>query len=269
MILNIDTSNNTYSVEILDNNQDIDSVTPEKIKSIPSNNDNKYVLQEISERNIARELVTLYKNTILGYTKYFYENHLEEAYRKSNFASIDSFNKYIEKNRKKINKLNIEKYKIMKGKDTLIYSLIDSDGEEIFIEYYSVLDYKVYYNSYTTNIEPLERNYEKSNDNEKVKTQITKIKQMFNNKDYAAVYSKLNKEFKENNYPTVSSLEEYLKANIYENNEIEALNISEQEGYFICKCVLSNKQKEGEEKVFNIIIRLIDYSNFEISFSFK
>ena len=269
LILNIDLNNATYSIELLNNQQDIDKIKPQQINSIPKKDINTYENIAITEKEVIKEIVKLYKRTILGYPELFYNNYLNKEYSKNKFKNVNDFKKYIDKNKILIQQLNVEKYKIINNNNSKLYSLIDQYGNAFVIEYNSIIDYKIFLDNYTVDLDIFKENYEKADDSTKISMQIGKIKQMLNLKDYESIYSRLNTTFRNNNYKSVSELEKVLKENTYENNSIEIEESNEKDGYYVCECNIKNKQNETEEKKAIIVIKLIDSINFEFSFSFE
>lgn len=267
MILNLDITNNTFSVEILNNQQDINKIKPDKINSIEKRDINTYDNAKNTEQEIIKEILKQYKRTILGYPEIFYNNYLNKEYSNKKFANLNEFKSYIEKNRSLIQQINVEKYKLISNNKNKAYSLIDQYGNIFIIEYNSIIDYKIYLDNYTVELDTFKENYEKSEDNTKIAIQIGKFKQMLNSKDYNAIYGKLNTTFKNNNYSTVAKLESYLAKNIYDINTIIIEDYSKNEDYYICKCILQNQKNTKEQKNMTIVIKLIDSNNFEMSFS--
>lgn len=270
-ILNMDTTNNTYSIEILNVNQNINNVIPDKLNEIQKNDYNTYQYTQLTETNIINEISAMYKKTVLGYPELFYNNYLNTDYRKNRFNNLEEFKKYVESNKDIIKKINIKKYKkISNDNGSTTYILEDQYENTIIVEYKSIVDYKVYLDTYTVELDTFKEEYNNSkNDESKLSLQLGKITQMLNNKDYNAIYNKLNETFRNNNFTNVSKLEEYLKNNIYNINSLVISECEENDDYYVCKATIINQENTNESKDINLIIKLIDSNNFEMSFSFE
>lgn len=272
LIVNVDTTNDTYSVEIIKNYSTINSITPTKLDKIEKNNNNTCSFITFNhEKTTIEEITSLYKKTALGYPELFYNSYLNTNYKNNRFKNLEDFKKYIENNKDIIKKINIKKYKkINNDNGSSTYILEDQYENIIIVEYKSIVDYKVYLDKYTVELDIFKEEYNNSKDDEsKLSIQLGKITQMLNNKDYNAIYNKLNETFRNNNFTNVPSLEEYLKNNIYNINSVVISDYEKNDDYYVCKATIINQENTNESKDINLIIKLIDSNNFEMSFSFE
>lgn len=215
------------------------------------------------DREVANRLFSQWKDYRI-YNKSKAYDKLNTQYKNNKFNTLQKFESYLS-TQKYIPIIN--EYRVYSTQNYTDYICTDQyNNYYIFRQQGGVMRYSVFLDNYTVELDTFKKNYKEANDETKVAIQIGKFKQMLNSKDYNAIYNKLNKTFKQNNYSTVAKLENYLKTNTYEVNTIEIDDIQENEDYYVCKCTLQN-QKNKEEKTINIIIKLIDSNNFEISFS--
>ena len=233
------------------------------------NSENKFTY-EIPIKEL--QVVTEYFDNYFDLLKY----HKEESYNKLNlnyankrFVSKEDFYKYLEENSRLINMAKLDEYRVISYKDYKDYICTDQYGNYyIFRQQNGVMNYSVFLDSYSVELESIKGMYNEANDNTKVSIQINKVKEMLNLKDYTSIYNKLNKTFRNNNFNNVSELEAYLKTRMYNINYIEINNITINDDYFVCECTLKNQENNSENKSMTIIIKLIDANNFEMSFSF-
>lgn len=269
LILNIDTSQATYSIEILKNDQNINSIAPTKLEKIDKNDMNEFEYLQITEENIINELTDVFKKAVLGYPEVFYNQFLAEDYKQAKFTNVNDFKEYVARNKDLIGQINIKEYIKEDNGNTTQYILVDQYQNRYIINYKSLVNYKTYLDYYTTEINTFKKSYEEAENEAKVGIQINKMNQMLNMKDYNAIYKKLNATFRSNHYSTVSQLAEYLQKNSYEINTIELDEREENGDYYICQCILKNQKNEQEEKNMTIMIKLIDDNNFEMSFNIQ
>lgn len=269
LILNLDTANKTYSIEVLNKQDDINKITPKKIDSIQEKTINTYNIDIINDEDIIKEIVKLYKRTILGYPELFYKNYLQNEYKNTKFQNINDFKSYIEKNKLAIQQFDVNKYKIINDNNSKSYSLLDKYENNLIIEYNSIINYKVLLDSYTLDLDNVKENYDKGDDSVKVGIQVGKFKQMLNSKDYDSIYSHLNEKFKNDNFKSVSDLKNYLNNNVYAINSIEIQETSQKDDYYVCNGIIKNQQNQNEQKSIVIAIKLIGSNKFELSFSIK
>ena len=251
-----------YPYEYIINN-DINKIN---INKIEDNVHNSFKYTDINESTIIRNVFSDYiyyvqKNINKAYNK------LDLEYRQKRFGNVENFKSYVNKNLKEIGLSSIEKYKKIEYDNYTLYDCVDKNGKHYILKNTEGMEYTVFLDTYTIELNTFKEEYDEANEATKITIQVEKLNQMLNTKDYSAIYNKLNKTFKQNNYSSVSKLEKYLESNIYEINTINIEDYAQQEDYYICKCTLINQKNNQEAKEMNIIIKLIDSNNFELSFS--
>lgn len=196
---------------------------------------------------------------------------LNKGYAKERFNTQEKFNQYIENNKSNIALMKINKYKVYNSDNYTDYICTDQyNNYYIFRQQDGIMRYTVFLDTYTIELDTFKEEYNNSKDDEsKLSIQLGKITQMLNNKDYNAIYNKLNETFRNNNFTNVSSLEEYLKNNIYNINSVVISDYEKTDDYYVCKATIQNQKNTNESKDMNLIIKLIDSNNFEMSFSFN
>lgn len=269
LILNIDTKNVTYSIEILNTKQNLNTIKPKQIKEIEIKSSNEFTYMQLTDENIIQTIRDVYIGTVIGYPEIFYNNYLAEDYKKAKFSNVAEFKDYISKNTNRIKETAILKCNKTENEQETTYILEDKYGNNYILKYNSINKYKMYLDSYTVDLDVFKENYEKASDEEKVSLNVGKFKQMLNTKDYNTIYNKLNETFRKNNFSTVSKLEEYLKKNTYEINSIKVENKNQQNDYYVCECTLVDQTNTEQTKKMTIMIKLLDNNNFSMSFSIK
>lgn len=278
-----------YNIMIeVDNNQSVYSIYPSQYlkdkgydklvqgnqinytaNNIIKNKDNEFMHTLKDDLEMAKEYFNNYTE-MLAYYKQDSYNKLNFQYMKEKFGSEQNFYNYLDEIKYIIYTMQINKYKVYHTKYYTDYVCTDQyENHYIFRQKNGIMDYTVFMDSYTVDLDTYKENYNNGNEVDKVKMQIEKFNQMLNTKDYNAIYNKLNSVFKQNNFNNVSNLKEYLQKNSYEINDIEIDDSYLNEDYYICECTLRNSKNTNEDKKINIIIKLIDYNNFEMSFSFE
>lgn len=234
-----------------------------KISSL-SENASKFLYQEKTDKELANELFNDWNEKII-YDRLEAYNKLNSEYKNQKFNNYNKFDNYLS-NLGYIPQIN--QYRVYSGSDYTDYICTDQyNNYYIFRQQGGIMRYTVFLDNYTVELDSFKENYEKADDSTKVAIQIGKFKQMLNSKDYNAIYEKLNSTFRNNNFPKVSDLESYIKKNVYTQNSIEIGKEEEKDGYYACECTLINLKNSDEKKNINIMIKLIDSNNFEISFS--
>lgn len=239
------------------------------VEVMTNNKDNKYQRITKTDKEVAEIYFNDYKELLNNYPNEAYSK-LNAEYAKKRFNTQESFNKYILESKSMINFANIAKYTAVSKNNYTDYICTDQyNNYYIFRQQNGIMRYSVFLDSYTIELETFKTAYEEGDANSKISSQIDKFRQMINMRDYNAIYSKLNAVFKQNNFNDVQSLKEYLQNTVYEINDIEIDDSYLNEDYYICECTLRNSKNTNEDKKINIIIKLINYNDFEISFNFE
>lgn len=267
LILNIDTKNVTYSIEILNTKQNLNTIKPKQIKEIEIKSSNKFTYMQLTDENIIQTIRDVYIGTVIGYPEIFYNNYLAEDYKKAKFSNVAEFKDYISKNTNRIKETAILKYKKTEDDQETTYILEDEYENNYIIKYNSINRYKMYLDIYTIPLKEAKENYQKGSDMEKINININNFKQMLNTRDYNSIYDKLDSTFKSNNFINVQKLEEYLEKNTYKINNINIDEKSQQDNYYVCIGTLINMKDNSQTKKITIMIKLLDNDNYSISFN--
>lgn len=238
-------------------------------EKIEKNQGNSYIPVQKSDMEMANKYFNSFKQRLIYDSDLAYET-LNNEYIVNRFGTKEKFKKYLEENKYLIAIMQLDLYIVKRYDNYTDYICKDKyDNYYIFRQKDGIMRYTAFLDSYTVELDYFKELYDNCNINDKVGLQVNKFKQMINSKDYNSIYNKLNAAFKNNNFANVSELETYLKNNMYDINDIRIPDIKEYEDYYICTCILVNFQDKNESKNMNIIIKLIDSNNFEMSFSIE
>ncbi len=266
-IVNFDIINTTFSIEpLLNNTTEIDNieVTETTQTEIEKNENNVFTYEKTSQENIVKKYIETFKKIILAKPDIAY-NLLDEEYRKARFASLEEFEEYVNSSRDIIFSTRPEKYLVEKVDGNTIYTCVDQNKKYyIFIED-AYMDYKVILDNYTLEDEEDIEKYNAMSSQNKVSANIQKIIEAINNKDYKYVYNKLNEQYKNNKFPNIEQLKNYINENFYNVNILGNGSIDINGDVYIVKVQISNGQNETKE--VSILVRLLEGTDFEISFA--
>lgn len=276
ILIEIDEEEATYAIYpdqyIKDKEYDklkIGSTINYDVNKIIRNDNNEFMYDTESDKKIANSYFSNYSELLEYYPEEAY-NRLDSEYKNARYKSLEAFKEYVSKISYTIYTMNINKYKVHKTDNYTDYLCTDQyNNYYIFREKDGIMNYTVFLDSYTVDLDVFKENYEKASDEEKVSLNVGKFKQMLNTKDYNTIYNKLNETFRKNNFSTVSKLEEYLKKNTYEINSIKVENKNQQNDYYVCECTLVDQTNTEQTKKMTIMIKLLDNNNFSMSFSIK
>ncbi len=273
VIVKIDSLNRTFSIIPQDfvekNYNDLqigDNIDIEIPENIEENTNNQYIYRPISDETYITDLINQHKLECLYETELVY-NRLDEEYRSKRFETLDKFQKYIKDNQEKYKFIKIQKYKKNISDDYTEYICVDSNGNNYIFRESSVMKYTLLLDTYTIDLSEFIEKYDNGTDKTKVELNIGKIVEAVNNKDYEYIYNQLDEEFKNNNFKTKDILENYIKSNFYDKNNINIDKYEKQNDIYIYDLTLKNAKNELQTKSLKIVLKLEENRNFVMSFS--
>lgn len=266
-IVSIDSNNATYNIYPLDKEEieslDDVSITKE-INPIEKNDNNSFIIINTGYNELLVKYIKYYQNLVNKDAEKAYDL-LDEEYKEKRFGSIDNFIEYINLKQNTLEDITVQKYSTSTKEDYEEYTIVDTNNNYYIIEEYSVMDFKMKLDTYTIESQENIESYNTLTDTNKVSANIRKIIEAINNKDYNYVYNKLNEEYKNNRFPNISEFINYINHNFYDVNLIGSGTASLEANVYVSKIQITSNQ--SEVKQVTILIRLLEGTDFEISFS--
>lgn len=210
-----------------------------------------------------------YKTYALTNPKQAYEL-LNKEYREKRFKDLDEYKLYISNNKEKIASDNLEKYQIAVDDEKTRYICLGKyENYYIFCEN-SVMDYSIILDTYTIDQPEFIEKYDEANEKGKCILNIEKVKQALNSGDYKYIYGKLNEQFKNKNYSTLSAFENYMKSNLNKYNKIEYKEFKNEGETYIYNVELTDLLGKTDKTInMQILMQLKEDRDFVMSFSIK
>lgn len=263
-------------------------------RTIEQNEYNNIEFKNYDNSDIAKMYFDDYLKQMISNPEVAY-SLLDKQYREAKFGEYNEFVKYINSNKEKFEltykletldnndfenysdyldfktqnaNLGIKKYSIESYNEYVQYICQDAEGKNYIFSVQYPMEYTVMLDTYTTGTPYFKSKYNQTTDQNKAKMNLEKIQEALNNKDYKYIYNKLNQSFKANNFAKEAQLEEYIKNNFFEKNEITYNTVEQQGEAWLFNAKLSNAQGK-EQKGINLVIKLKEETDFEMSFSFK
>lgn len=270
IIVNLDRSQQTFSIEPLISSTytSIDDINIEYDDSqIQKNENNKYIIKEMTNEETAKEYFILYKRMLQAKPDVIY-NCLEEDYKKKRFENIDDFKSYVEKNKEEISKLQIQKYMVNYDENYTEFVCMDQYQNIYVFDEITPMNLEIKMDNYTIISDEFKEKYDQAKDEEKVVLNIDKWIQMINSRDYKSAYEVLNETFRNNNWGSEEEFESYMKEKFPLHYKVEYGNGSENNGIYTQEITLSDVTGEKYTKTSkDIIMQLKDNYEFEMSFN--
>ena len=297
--MNTDFTNKTFSIMPIkeqEYNKLLNTIIEDKYgeeKQIDINNFNKIIYENISEEQMAENLIQDYVTNALYYLEDSY-NSLDEEYRKKRFANIENFREYIEDNKEilkkldksdikiysdfdnekdyekyvnELDKIHLSKYATQETLDGVEYMCIDELGNYYIFDTTAVMKYTLKLDTYTIESEKFKTEYNNGSIQRKAQLNIDKFIKMLNNKDYKNAYKILDDGFKNNYFKTEEDFKNYMKNNLFEYNNVSYEEFSQEDEINIYKIIVSDKTLKNDKKIkMNIIMQLKDGTDFVMSF---
>ena len=293
--IGVDVNNHTYDIMPITENEyttKINQSTGER--TIEKNENNSIEFKDYDNADIAKMYFDDYLKQMISNPEKAY-NLLDKQYRETKFENYNGFVQYINANREKLeltykmetldnndfekysdyldfklqhSNLGIKKYSIETYESYVQYTCQDAEGNYYIFSAQYPMDYSVVLDVYTTDTPYFKNMYSRSTDQNKAKLNLEKIQEALNNKDYKYIYSKLNATFKANNFATERQFETYMKDNFFDKNQI-TYNIVEKQGDAWLFNAKLNNANGKEQKGINLVVKLNEGTDFEMSFSIK
>ena len=269
LIVNLDLDNGTFSIEPIaevDSIQNVD-LDSEELQPIEKNNDNGVNYITATEEYVINDYFDTFKKMMLSNPEAAY-NYLEPEYRDKRFINLEGFKKYITDNRSKLLTISLQQYQSNKYDDYIQYVCIDQYGNYYIFNEKDVLDYSALLDTYTIDIPQFIEKYSSSNDADKGLLNINKIIEAINTKDYNYIYSKIDENFKQNNFNTLEKFEEYMNKTIYDQNDISVTNYQNSGDLHIYTVTIKDKNNEASPAITKtFIVKLTEGTDFVMSFN--
>ena len=268
-IVNLDIINGTFSIRPLKEEKELENFKVPNTSSIEVKNNNIYLSREITDQKIATEYFTNYKYLLLTDVELAF-NNLNKDYMEKRFGNLQSFKEYVNNNREIFKEMTIEKYQVTSNENNVEYICVDQyDNIYMFYEEFA-LEYMVVLDMYTLDIPQLNEKYDETNEKGKCILNIEKVKQALNSGDYKYIYGKLNEQFKNKNYSTLSAFENYMKSNLNKYNKIEYKEFKNEGETYIYNVELTDLLGKTDKTInMQILMQLKDDRDFVMSFSIK
>ncbi len=270
--VNIDTNNNTFSVEPINENlEDIENINIiNKNQTIEKNELNSYKDIYMDDEMTINYYISRFKQIALSNPEKAY-NYIEDGYKMKKFNNLSQFQNYIKNNYTRIKKSNITKYlNYTEGENTYFICVDQNNYYYIFKQIgFQSIEYFVRLDDYTIDSDRFTEKYDKANDQQKIGMNIEKIVSAVNCKDYEYIYSKLDDTFKQNNYKTINILEETINNNLFDINKAEYKAFNEVgDGIYTYNIQIHPLDNETNNKNMTIVMKLLENRDFVMSFSF-
>lgn len=275
MLIKIDFVNSTYSIfgkEYLEDkgyNKDTEISNLEiSTDSIESNNYNSFNLVNTDDKYVINQYFSEYQTKLLNNTDSAYEL-LDKDYREKKYEDSQEFNQYVEENYEALQNAYLTKYQINQFDEYKEYVCLDENNNYyIFIER-SLTDYEVILDTYTVDLKDFTDKYNSADIPTKVGMNVEKVVEAINDKDYRYVYNQLDETFRNNNFGSLDTFNTYMNENFYSNNEMEYLEFSEEGDTYIYGAKVKNAQEDSDGKDITIIMKLLEGTDFVMSFSME
>ena len=254
--------NNCTDIEDMDNFKD-------EIESIKKNSENTFKIQTISDEAMMKEYFDTYKY-LLMYDKTELYNVIDEEYKKNKFENENKFVEYTEKYYNRLISSVLSSYSIDEKDGIKYYVIKDQYGNYYIFEETAVMQYKLLLDNHTIDLPQFTEKYNSTRNENKAAMNIEKFKDAINTQDYKYAYEKLDTSFKEKNYPTQDSFEEFVKNKLFDRNNFTYTDIEEKNGLYIFKLVVSDlTAKVKENLTLNVVMQLNEGTDFTMSFSIE
>ena len=227
----------------------------------------EFLQEDIADNETVTRYFNYYKMLLLTNPEKAY-SLIDEKYKSLRFENYDNFSQYIQTNLTEFETMELSKFQI-NYIDGITQYVAYSNKEDYYIfTINDIMNFTLVLDQYIVDIPQFVSKYNASDARVKVGLNINKFIMGINDKNYYYVSTLLADSFKNtNNLTTVTDIENYLKNNFYDQNEIQFSIFTEQGSYYVYDVTI--KDKNGSEtKDMKIVMQLEEGTGFKMSFSF-
>ncbi len=265
LIVNIDSNNNTYSIEQLESREEISTISVSVPDEIEEKDNNVFSELGLVREELIQEYINDFKRLALAYPEVLYDQFLDEEYRDKKFGSLESFEEYISQNEEEIESINPTEYQVTEYDEYTQYFTIDQNGNYYFFNSTTPGEYKIILDTYTIDLPQFTETYNSATDQQKVALNIDKFIKAINEADYKYAYNCLADSYKENYFNTQEEFETYVEENFYTSSTVTYNEFSTQGEYYTYSVTLTNDETE-EQMTKTFIVQLGEETEFVLSF---
>lgn len=222
-----------------------------------------YSTQEICNNYLSDFVIKLKYDRELAF------EFVDDEYKEQKFNNdLNAFNEYIDNNQDRLYNVTIQSYLEDIKESSIEYTILDTYDNYYIIDCAGGLDYKIILDNYTIETEEFISAYEQATEQEKVTTNISKVVQWINTKDYEQIYNKLDATFRQNNFPNLDTFETYMQENFFSFNNMEVQSIEKISDNYVCEVTLSSGYGVASEQTTKtFIMQLKEGTDFVMSFT--
>ena len=234
--------------------------------------ENLYNQVPVSDNVEAMFYLNIFQNDLRTNLNKAYKE-LKEQYATKRFGDYDTFKQYAQSNKERLLEAKVSNCTIY-ADETLNKKFAFNDQYSIIyiIESNSENKFSIQLDDYTLENEAFNSAYEKASNMNKAQLNCDKFFKMINTQDYTSAYNVLDENFKASNFKTEQDFEKYIKAKLFNYNRLDykeySNTISSIHQYKI-GVTDATKTDSKNEVEFNIIMKLLDGTNFVMSFDVK
>lgn len=268
MIVDIDLGNKTFAITPVDNCSSIDDIDLKYNDTrIENNGSNQYTRAIVSNEELAKRYLVIYKRLAIAKPDILY-NYIDKEYRDIKFGHTIIFRIYT-KNMNQIKNIYTKKYIINDDVEDYIREIIIKDQYDnvYIIDEKNIMDISIRYDEYTVLKDIKLKQYNSGDEKEKVGMNIERVFQAINYKDYEYVYNRLNTTFRNNKFPNIEILKQFINTRFFDKNEIGESTISKEGDVYQVGITIKDANNANNKSNLTIMVRLLEETGFEISFA--
>lgn len=232
---------------------------PEKIEN---RNFNTFDYKIITDKMYLEDIINVYKQNVKNNPEVIF-NKLNIEYKEKKFNKIEKFKSYINKHIDNIYTMELKDFSKNKYEEYIQYICIDNNDNYFIINEIAPMEYNLILDTYTIDLPIFKQNYLEQNVSTKVAMNLEKIKSAINYGDYDYVYSKIDLNYKIQNYSNYLDFEKYISETFFSNNEFKYKNIELQDSKYFVSIECSDKET-NENKIINVFVIIEEDINFKI-----
>ncbi len=268
ILVKLDNVDMTYSMQELDEaefNEILNNPDNVERNAISKNSNNELVYSTVNDEIICTNLLSDYKLRIEANIENAFSK-IDEEYKNKKYTSINEYEEYINRNESVYGFMKLSKYQKEVMDDYTQYICLDRAGHYYIFRETSPMQYTVILDTYTIDLPELVEQYNSSTDEQKVQFNIQKFFDAINDGDYRYAYNKLDETYKNNNFPTQTDFENYMKTSFYSKNTLGYTSYEKNGDLYIYRMVITNGEDSSQTIEKQFVVKLLEGTDFVMSF---
>ncbi len=268
LAVQLDKVNRTYTILPNEKVPSSDAIPKITTSSIEPKGQNTYYSVNMLDTQMANMYLKEFAKLLKTDIREAY-NKLQEEYKQKRFPTQSSLEQYVKLKKDYVLEPQAKSVSVSNTDQETIYTIRDYYGNRYIIKEKAVLDYTIELDDYTIENTDFIEAYQQANNRDKGLLNLDRFFEMLNMQDFESAYNLLDSNFKQNQFKTLETFENYIKTNLFTQNNVSYTEYNSQiQGLHTYKAIVTDATEQNEKQVtLSLVVKLLEGTDFVMSFS--